>query len=119
MLGGMTQLAKSGHDVRFRLPILRLHFPGEILIDGRRTCAVEKDEDFEFLFHGSLFGAFEFAGEKVVHHQRRNESGDPKILLRIVVKHMKSELVTTAREPREELVYLELFLVCPLANRVQ
>jgi len=33
------------------LPILRFHFLAEVLIDGGGTCAVEKDEDFEFLFH--------------------------------------------------------------------
>jgi hypothetical protein len=34
------------------------------------------------------FGALEFAGEKIIHHQRRNESGDTKVLLRIVIQHV-------------------------------
>jgi hypothetical protein len=35
----------------FGLPILGFHLLAEILIDGGRACAVEEDEDFEFLFH--------------------------------------------------------------------
>src|SRR5262249_56670252 len=33
------------------------------------------------------FGALEFPREKIIHHQRRDESGDTKILLRIVVEY--------------------------------
>ena len=51
MLGGVTELAERGHDVRLGFPILRLHFLREILIDSGRAGAVEKHEDFEFLFH--------------------------------------------------------------------
>ena len=118
MLGGVTELAERGHDVRLGFPILRFHFLTEILIDSGRAGAVEKHEDFEFLFHGSLFGSLEFSGEKIIHHQRRDERGDAKILLRIVVQHVKSKLVAATDESREELVYPELFLVCPLANGV-
>ena len=35
-----------------------------------------------------LLGTFEFAGEKIIHHQRGDESGHTKILLRIVIQHM-------------------------------
>src|SRR6266480_1927904 len=40
-----------------------------------------------------LFRALELAGEKIIHHQRRNIRGHPKILLRIVVLHAQSKLV--------------------------
>ena len=65
------------------------------------------------------FRAFEFAGEEIIHHQRRDERRDAKILLRIVVVRMEPELVAAIDEPREESVHAELFLVRPLANRVQ
>src|SRR5207249_6861588 len=100
--GGVTELAERGHDVRLGFPILRFHFLTEILIDSGRAGAVEKHEDFEFLFHGSLFGSLEFSGEKIIHHQRRDERGDAKILLRIVVQHVKSKLVAATDESREE-----------------
>src|SRR5437667_7338907 len=119
MLGGVTELAERGHDVRLGFPILRFHFLAEILIEGGRACTVEQHENFEFLFHGSLFGALEFSSEKIIHHQRRDESGDAKILLRIIIEHMQPKLIAAAGEPREELVDTELFLVCPLANRIQ
>jgi hypothetical protein len=32
-----------------------------------------------------LFRAFKFSGEKIIHHQRCDESGDPEILLRIII----------------------------------
>src|SRR5437667_8701967 len=51
MLRRVAKRAERGHDVRLSLPILRFHFLAEVLIDGGGTCAVEKDEDFEFLFH--------------------------------------------------------------------
>ena len=51
MLRRVAKRAERGHDVRLGLPILRFHLLAEILIDGGGTCAVEKDEDFEFLFH--------------------------------------------------------------------
>src|SRR6266850_1603521 len=69
-------------------------------------------------FRFTLFGALELAGEEIIHHQRRNESGDTKILLRVVVEHMESELVAAVDEPREKFVHAELFLIRPLAHRV-
>ena len=66
-----------------------------------------------------LFGALEFAGEKIIHHQCRDESGDTKILLRIVIQYMQSKLITSAGKPREELVHGEFLFVCPLANGIQ
>src|SRR6266480_5404386 len=68
-------------------------------------------------FFFTLFGALEFAGEQIIHHQRRNESGDAKILLRIVVQHAKLELVAAVDQTREELVHPEFFLIRPLADR--
>ncbi len=70
-------------------------------------------------FFTALFGALEFAGEKIIHHQRRDESGNTKILLRIVIQHMQSKFITSAGKPREELVHGEFLFVCPLANRIQ
>src|ERR1700757_2551010 len=49
-----------------------------------------------FFFTGWLFRALEFAGEKIIHHQCRDESGDTKILLRIVIQHMQSKFITSA-----------------------
>src|ERR1700726_2419104 len=69
-------------------------------------------------FFFTLFGALELAGEQIIHHQRRDESGDAKILLRVVVEHVEPELVAALDEPREEFVYPELSLIRPLAHRV-
>src|SRR5205823_10073865 len=103
MLRRVAKRAECGHDVRLSLPILRFHLLAEVLIDGGGTCAVEKDEDFEFLFH-VLFGALEFAGEEIIHHQRRNERRDAKILPRIIVEHMKPKLIAALDQPREKSV---------------
>ena len=65
------------------------------------------------------FGALEFAGEKIIHHQCRDERTYSKILLRIVVVRVEPELVAAVDQPREKSVHTELFLVRPLANRVQ
>src|SRR6266480_3402564 len=69
-------------------------------------------------FFFTLFGALKFAGEEKIHHQRRNERGDAKILLRIVVMHVEPELVAAVDQPREEFVHAELFLIRPLAHGV-
>src|SRR6184192_1454403 len=95
----------------------------EILIDGCWTCAVEKHEDFKFLFHVVLsplsFGALEFSGEKIIHHQRGDKCGDAKILLRIVIEHVEPELIAAAGQPGEQLVHPELVLIRPLTDGVQ
>src|SRR5204862_4998588 len=78
-----------------------------------------KTRTFSFFFTSALFRALEFAGEKIIHHQRRDEGGDTKILLRIVIQHMQSKFITSAGKSREELVHGEFFFVCPLANRIQ
>src|ERR1700680_161065 len=70
-----------------------------------------------FLF--TLFGPLELAGEEIIHHQRRDERGNSKILLRIVVQHAEIELVAAVDQPREKFVHPELFLIRPLAARVQ
>src|SRR6266513_2834998 len=70
-------------------------------------------------FFFTLFGALEFAGEKIIHHQRGNESRDAKILLRIVVVHMEPELVGAFDQSRQQSVHTKLFLVGPLAHRIQ
>src|ERR1043165_4185846 len=63
------------------------------------------------------FSAFEFAGEKVIHHQCRDESRDAKIQLWIVIQHVQAKLITSTSEPREQLVYRKFLFVCPLGNR--
>src|SRR5436190_21235786 len=70
-------------------------------------------------FFFTLFGALEFAGKEIIHHQRRNESRDAKILLRIVIEDMEPKLIATVNEPCEELVNPKFFFVRPLADRVQ
>src|SRR5207237_9219397 len=69
-------------------------------------------------FFFTLFGALELAGEEIIHHQRRDERRDAKILLRIVVVHVKLELIAAVDQPREESVHTELFLIGPLRDRV-
>src|SRR4029453_714512 len=70
-------------------------------------------------FFFTLFGALEFSGEKIIHHQRGDKCGDAKILLRIVIEHVKPKLVAPAGQPSKELVHAELFLVRPLADGIQ
>src|SRR5215469_17690709 len=69
--------------------------------------------------HGWSFRAFKLAGEKIIHHQRGDESGDTKILLRVVIQHMQSKFITAPGEPREELVHGEFLFVGPLGNCIQ
>ena len=77
---------------------------------------------FRFAQHDNddrLLRPLEFAGEKIIHHQCRDESGNTKILLWIIIQHMQSEFITTARKPCKKLVHGEFLFVCPLANRIQ
>src|SRR5947207_13179083 len=53
----------------------------------------------DFARHDGLLRALEFAGEKIIHHQCRDESGDTKILLRIVIQYMQSKFITSAGQP--------------------
>src|SRR5215469_698083 len=78
-------------------------------------------EMFRFAQHDRkpLFRPFEFTGEKIIHHQCCDESGDTKILLRIVIQHMQSKFITSPGKPRQKLVHREFLFICPLANRVQ
>src|SRR5437016_1788436 len=69
-------------------------------------------------FFFTLFGALELAGEEIIHHQRRNERGNAKILLRIVVVHVEPELIAAVDEPGEKFVHAELSLIRPLTDRV-
>ena len=70
-------------------------------------------------FFFTLFGALELAGEKVIHHQRSDISGNAKILLRIVVMHTKAEVIATFDQPREKFVHAVLLLVSPLADCIE
>src|SRR6266545_591621 len=76
-----------------------------------------KTRTLSFFF--TSFGALEFAGEKIIHYQRRDKRRDAKILLRIVIEHMKPKLVAAARQPGKELVHSELFFVRPLTDGIQ
>ena len=64
-------------------------------------------------FFFTLFGALEFAGEKIVHYQSGDKSGDAKILLRVVVMQVKPEVVAAIDQSREKFVYPVLLLVSP------
>jgi len=66
-----------------------------------------------------LFRAFKFSGEKIIHNQCRNESGDTKILLWIIIWNMQPKFVTSAGKSREELVHGKFLFVSPLANGIQ
>src|SRR2546430_10643282 len=71
------------------------------------------------IFFFTSFGALEFAGKKIIHHQRCNERSDPEILLRIVVQDQQIELVATIDETREQLIHPEFLFVRPLADGIQ
>ena len=45
--------------------------------------------------------------------------GNAKILLRVVVMHVKLELIAAVDQSREKFVYPEFFLVSPLADGIQ
>ena len=73
--------AERGEHVGLGLPILGLQLRAQILVERRGRDGVEQGEDFEFSFHAVLLGAFEFAGEQMIHHQRRDVGGDLQVLL--------------------------------------
>ena len=70
-------------------------------------------------FFFTLFGALEFAGEKIVHHQSGDKSGNAKILLRVVVMHVKPEVIAAVDQSREKFVYPVLLLVSPQAHGIE
>src|SRR6476619_3698866 len=70
-------------------------------------------------FFFTLFRALEFAGEKIVHDQSCDEGGNAKILLRVVVMHVKPEVVAAVDQSREKFVYPVLLLVSPQADGIQ
>jgi hypothetical protein len=70
-------------------------------------------------FFFTLLGALEFAGEKIVHDQSRNKGGDAKILLRVVVMHVKPEVIAAVDQSREKFVYTVLLLVSPQAHGIE
>jgi len=65
------------------------------------------------------FGAFESAGEKIIHHQRGNERSDTKILLRVVIEHMQPKLIAAASKPCKKLIHRKFLFIGPLANGVE
>ena len=65
MLRCVPERAERVHDVRLGFPIFRFQFVAEILVDGGRTCAVEKHENFEFLFHVLFSSAVILSGAKL------------------------------------------------------
>src|ERR687888_1374039 len=67
-------------------------------------------------FFTALLRALEFAGEKIIHHQRCDVSGNAKILLGVIIVRVQAELVTAIDQPAEKFVHPIFFLVRPLAN---
>src|SRR6266581_3692631 len=82
----------------------------------RRSTSSKMTRTLSFFF--TLFGTLELAGEEIIHHQRRDERGDAKILLRIVVVHVEPELIAAVDQPGEKFVHAELSLIRPLTDRV-
>src|SRR6266404_7728105 len=60
-------------------------------------------------FFTQLLRPFEFAGEQIIHHQRREVGRHPKILLRIVVLHAQSKLVAPVYQASKQFVHPKLF----------
>src|SRR6266850_201194 len=85
------------------------------MVVGR--MASKRARTLSFFF--TLFGALEFAGEKIVHNQSRDEGGNAKILLRVVVIHVKPEVVAAFDQSCEKFVYSVLLLVSPQAHSIE
>src|SRR2546423_210868 len=201
MLRRVPHRAERVHHIRLGLPLFRLQFVAEILVHSGRTCAVEQNENLEFLFHlrsfrawvahasrvlvsasrrnelslnchcpnelaisnkssrkpeafastrdacatrsvarqrsdyvsratkmvfigettqhlakDSLLRALEFAGEKIIHHQRGDKSGDAKILLRIIIQHMQPKFITSAGKTRAEVGHQGISFLFPFGK---
>src|SRR2546423_10864940 len=85
------------------------------MVVGR--IASKRARTLSFFF--TLFGALEFAGEKIVHDQSRDEGRNAKILLRVVVMHVKPEMIAAIDQSRKKFVYPVLLLVSPEANGIE
>src|SRR5439155_24888741 len=85
------------------------------MVVGR--MASKRARTLSFFF--TLFRALEFAGEKIVHYQSRDKRGNAKILLRVVVMHVKPEVIAAVDQSCEKFVYPVLLLVRPQADGIQ
>src|SRR5437899_5277628 len=85
------------------------------MVVGR--IASKRARTLSFFF--TLFGALEFAGEKIVHDQSRDEGRNAKILLRVVVIHVKPEVVAAVDQSRKKLIHPVLLLVSPQAHSIE
>src|SRR5437763_17000367 len=85
------------------------------MVVGR--MASKRARTLSFFF--TLFRALEFAGEKIVHYQSGDKSGDAKILFRVVVMQVKPEVVAASGEWREKFGYPVLLLVRPQAHDIE
>src|SRR5436305_15351809 len=85
------------------------------MVVGR--MASKRARTLSFFF--TLFGALEFAGEKIVHHQSRDKRGNAKILLRVIVMHVKPEVVAAVDQSRKKFIYPVLLLVSPQADGIE
>src|SRR4029453_12040860 len=85
------------------------------MVVGR--MASKRARTLSFFF--TLFGAFEFTGEKIVHDQGGYESRNAKILLRIVVMDVKLKVIAAVDKSREQFVYPVLLLVSPQTDGVE
>ena len=85
------------------------------MVVGR--MASKRARTLSFFF--TLFGALEFAGEKIIHDQSGDKRGNAKILLWVVVMHVKPEVVAAVDQSREKFVYPVLLLVSPQAHGIR
>src|SRR6476469_10382744 len=85
------------------------------MVVGR--MASKRARTLSFFF--TLFGALEFAGEKIVHDQGGDKRGNAKVLLWVVVINVKPEVVAAVDQSREKFVYPVLLLVSPQADGIQ
>src|SRR6266550_323990 len=85
------------------------------MVVGR--MASKRARTLSFFF--TLFRALEFAGEKIVHDQSCDEGGNAKILLWVVVLHIKPEVVAAVDQSRKKFIYPVLLLVSPQADGVE
>ena len=51
MLRCVAERHERVHHIRLGLPLFRFQFVAKVLVNSRRTCAVEQNENLELLFH--------------------------------------------------------------------
>ena len=96
VFGRAIQRLQSRQQVGLGLPIFGGQFAAQILVQRGGPDGVEQGEDFEFAFAmlKGLLGAFEFAGEQIIHDQR----GD--VTSRAAIRDCDRPAARTAAAPR-------------------